>query len=99
MWKAIGEDAEELGFKLSKRRSRRIGPEMITDLDFADDIALIASEIQHAQELLTRLESESDKVGLHLNAGKTEVMMVNQETPTNIAARGGEKIKVVNHFK
>ena len=45
-----------VGFKLRKGRSRRIGPKIVTDLDFADDIALVTSEIVHAQELLTLLE-------------------------------------------
>ena len=36
---AIESHEEELSFHLLKRRSRRIGPDIITDLDFADDIA------------------------------------------------------------
>ena len=47
---------EELGFQLDKRQSRRIGPEVLTDLDFADDIALLSGEVQQAQELLSRVE-------------------------------------------
>ena len=31
-----------LGFTISPRRSRRVGPVNITDLDFADDIALLS---------------------------------------------------------
>ena len=31
---------EGLGFTINHRRSRRVGPLIITDLDFADDIAL-----------------------------------------------------------
>ena len=40
---------EKLGFHLKKRQSRRIGPVCVTDLDFADDIALVSNEIEQAQ--------------------------------------------------
>ena len=42
---------EDLGFHLEKRKSRRVGPEVITDFDFADYIALLSEDIQQAQEL------------------------------------------------
>ena len=48
------ENEEALAFHLVKRRSRRIGPEVVTDLDFADDIALLSEEIHQAQDLLLR---------------------------------------------
>ena len=52
MRKAIGDREEELGFQLQRRRSRRVHPVVITDLDFADDIALLSQQIEQAQELL-----------------------------------------------
>ena len=42
----------------------------ITDLRFADDIALLSEEIAQAQELLSRVEMEASKIGLHINAKK-----------------------------
>ena len=62
---------EELGFTTSRRKSRRIGPEVVTDLDFADDIALISHLTGQAQELL---REESAKLGLRINSKKTKVM-------------------------
>jgi len=47
----IGKDSEKLGFQLRKR-SRGVGTVTITDLDFADDIALITSQIDHIQDFL-----------------------------------------------
>ena len=70
---------EHLGFPLDRQRSRRHHPTIITDTDFADDIALIAEEIANAQELLARLEHKAGQVGLHLNTKKTEVMKFNSE--------------------
>ena len=54
---------EYLGFQLCRRRSRRL-PAVVTDLDFADDLALLTEEIEQAQEILHRLEKEAEMVGL-----------------------------------
>ena len=51
---------EEFGFHLQIRQSQRVPPTIVTDLDFAD-------------EELTRLEQEAGKVGLHCNAKKTDI--------------------------
>ena len=48
--KALQGGEEELGFCLKKRQSRRVSPEMITDLDFAGDIALLSEQIQQRPE-------------------------------------------------
>ena len=42
---------EKLGFILNPKRSRRYPAEVITDLDYADDIALIGHEIAQAKKL------------------------------------------------
>ena len=51
---AIEGKEEELGFQLTQKQSRRIGPETVTDFDFADDIALLSEELHQAQQLLQR---------------------------------------------
>ena len=90
---------EHLGLHLDKKRSRRHQPTVITDTDFADDIALIAEDIANAQKLLTSLECEAEKVGLHLNAKKTEMMKYNIEDAQNILAKNGAVIAEVKNFK
>ena len=56
MSQAIGNDALELGFKLNRKRSRRHNPNVITDLYFADDIALVTQDFLHrVQGMLQRL--------------------------------------------
>ena len=96
---AIGESTE-MGFTIHPRKSRRIPSVNITDLCFADDIALLANEIAHAQELLKRIETEASKVGLVINSKKTEVMNFNQdEDNTIIKTINGDNIKTVENFK
>jgi len=65
---------EELGFTITPKKSRRTPAVTLTDLDFADDMCLLSTEMDQAQHLLARNEMECEKVGLELNAKKTEVM-------------------------
>ena len=99
MREAIGNKEEDLGFQLERRKSRRIPPIAVTDLDFADDIALVAQEIEAAQEILLRVETEACKVGLHLNAKTTEVQSYNFNTPMQIKCFNGTILKEVDNFK
>ena len=68
---------EELGYQIRRRQSKRIPPECITDLDFADDIMLISEQIKQAQTLLDRVESETADFGLMANPKKIKVMTFN----------------------
>ncbi len=77
MRSAIDGREEQLGFTINPRRSRRVGPLMVTDLDFADDIALVSDTASKAQELLDRVETAAMRVGLHMNAKKTKCMIFN----------------------
>ena len=99
MRQTVGDIESELGFEIERRRSRRHPSTAISDLDFADDIALLSEEIDQAQQLLERLEQQSAKVGLHLNDKKTKVMAYNQVAPVDIFTKKGEKLEVVKNFK
>ena len=57
MRKAVNGDDKKLGLTLEQRKRRRIGLKNITDIDFADDIALLSEDIRTATELLHRVES------------------------------------------
>ena len=99
MRKAITGKEEELGFQLARRQSRRIGPRVLTDLDFADDIALLSEEVHQAQELLNRVEKSVASVGLKMNAKKTKYMAYNQKQTFNIKTADGTSLEEVNDFK
>ena len=53
---------EHLGFTLAPRRSRRHPAKTITDLDYADDIAVLSDCMKDAQELLCQLETATPEV-------------------------------------
>ena len=83
------DDKEELGFILNPKRSRRYAAEVITDLDYADDIALIFHEIAQAKKLLNRVESEAAKKGLYCNAKKTKMMRFNEDNINDLKSISG----------
>ena len=77
MRQAIGNDALELEFKLTRKSSRRHNPNAITDLDFTDDVALVIEELEQTQGFLHRVQENAVKTGLNLNSDKTEFMGFN----------------------
>ena len=62
------------GFKLTKERSRIYPAHTITDVDYADDIALLANTTTLAESLLHSLERAAAGIGLYVNADKTEYL-------------------------
>ena len=49
-----------------QKRSRRHNPVKITDLDFADDIALVTEEMKQSQDFLHHVQPNAAKIGLQL---------------------------------
>ena len=90
---------EDLGFTITPRRSRRHPKEVLTDLDFADDIALLSDDIEQAQELLLRVETECNKVGLGLNGPKTKYLAYNTEGELQLCTRNGTVLELKDDFK
>lgn len=90
---------ELLGFQLNRRRSRRHPATYVTDIDFADDLALLTEEVSQAQELIDRLQKEASAVGLECNAKKTELQVFNHPDPVVVTVQCGRALKVVENFK
>ena len=64
--------AQEYGIVCRQKQNR------LTDLDFADDIAIQAEEENVCQEMTTKLEEQSAQVGLNISREKTKVMGITQ---------------------
>ena len=91
-------------FNLARLRARtKTRRELIRDLLFADDTALVAHELPHIQRIVNSFSEAARKIGLQINTGKTEVMY--QPSPRNPAPLeplitvNGEPLKVVPCFK
>jgi endonuclease/exonuclease/phosphatase family metal-dependent hydrolase len=70
---------------------------MLEDLDFADDIALLSSTMNHLQQKTATLETNAGKVGLKLNEQKCKVMKANSRRDENLQV-GGNDVEEVESF-
>lgn len=83
-----------------ERKSGRQREKYLTDLDYADDVALITGHIRSAQVLLLSFEEAAAKIGLKLNTKKTECMLLNEDSNHPcITSMDGAHIKKVQDFK
>jgi exonuclease III len=70
----------------------------LTDLDFADDIALVEDTWHGMAEITTRVEREAGAVGLRINADKTKLMVVGNMTDKGCIMAGGQLVETVEEF-
>ena len=59
-------------FKLVKERSRRYPAQTISEVDYADDIAILANTPAQAESLLHSSERAAAGMGYHVNVNKKE---------------------------
>ena len=71
---SIGNNSQ-YGLTLTERKSSRF---TITDIDYADDIAITTNNVKEANILLNSLEKTAREIGLHINVAKTEYIAYNQ---------------------
>ena len=86
----------ENGFDPTKKRSRRYPAERITDVDYAEDTAILANTPNQVETLLHSLEQAVAGIGFHVNAHKTEYMYYNQTC--DISTLDGTFLKLVDKF-
>ena len=69
-------------------------PTELEDLEFADDVILVASRIVDMQTKVENLYINGKKTGLKINLGKTVVMKwnVNPEIKIQLEGRGIEEV-------
>ena len=75
------------------------GPHSFSDLDFADDVALLAELIDLLVPALETMASEASSLGLEVNWQKTKVQALGsrEDKPLTITAQGQE-VAVVEEF-
>ena len=81
-------------FVLTHRRSSRHPPIFLPALAYADDVALLCRDPAAAQRVLTRLCNEGQRVGLLVNARKTEVLHIGFANPPVLTLPSGEALAV-----
>ncbi|XP_038055810.1 uncharacterized protein LOC119727814 [Patiria miniata] len=83
------------------RRSSRHPAQYLSDLDYADDISLLADTLLDAESLLHKVGACCKSVGLSLNAKKTKdmYMVINPSSSDDVTALDGSKLDKVDDFK
>ena len=66
---------QNLGCMLTHPKSSRNPTKIVSDVDFAYNIALISATFEKAQLLLDRKETAAEEVGMHINYKNTEHMI------------------------
>jgi hypothetical protein len=69
-----------------------------TDLDYADDICLLAHSTRATQTTLERLSKETAKVGLKINIRKSKEMCIAMKNNNETLHIQGETIETVTQF-
>ena len=78
----------------------RIGGQNVNNVRYADDTVLIADSEDKLQRIIERVDAAGEELGLKINRGKTECMVISKgSAPTCNLSIGNEIIKQVNKFK
>jgi hypothetical protein len=70
----------------------------LTDLDSADDIALMDNKWSGMTELTRRLEAQAEAVGLRINAEKAKLVAVGHMRETQRITAGGKQVESLEEF-
>jgi hypothetical protein len=91
-------DAQLTGYTVQRRRSSRSPAIALPFLAFADDIALLNNNTLESECAVSRLYTSAKKVGLKINAKKTQVMNIGLQSPTPVTLPSGETLVEVTNF-
>jgi len=75
-----------------------LGKEVFTDLDFADDVSLLAEMLQVLVLALTVMQEEASTFGLQINWSKTKILQVPSSTSSSTVQVADGHVKVVDAF-
>jgi len=89
MRKAVDQPGLGIGWKDDKR---------LTDLDFADDIALVSQQAHVCQQMTANLETHSVKLGLHISLEKTKIIQASQAATSEPIYVGQTELECVEQF-
>jgi len=70
----------------------------LTDLDFADDIALVAEQAHVCQQMTAKLATHSVKLGLHISLEKTKIIQASQAATSQPIYLAQTALECVDQF-
>jgi len=78
--------------------SATLGKEVFTDLDFADDVSLLAEMLEVLVLALTVMQEEASTFGLQINWSKTQILQVPSSTSSSTVQVADGHSEVVDAF-
>ncbi len=75
-----------------------MGGHLISNLSYADDIAVVSNSVDGLQKYLDALSYHSSQVGLHINVAKTKCMSITKEPQQLQLKIYGKEIEEVSDF-
>ena len=77
-----------------------VGGELLKDVRFADDQAMVASTEAGLQKLMESLSSKCKEYDMKIHVNKTKVMKISRKQEENLnIIINGQKVEQVSHFK
>ena len=71
----------------------------LTDLDFADDIALLAEDVSKLQQMTTSLGTKVSNIRLRISGEKSKIMHIGLSQPTKPVIVGQSQLEEVDVFQ
>ena len=93
-------DGGSWGYCVRQRSGSRSPSEYVTDLSYADDIALFSTSFEQADSMLTSVSAAAREAGLGINFAKTEVLVVGglaRAEPTRTLSLDGVQLNRVDY--
>jgi len=75
-----------------------LGKEVFTDLDFADDVSLLAEMLEALVLALTVMQEEASTFGLQINWSKTKILQVPSSSSSSTIQVADGHVEVVDAF-
>ena len=75
-----------------------LGKEVFTDLDFADDVSLLAEMLEVLVFVLTVMQEEASTFGLQMNWSKTKILQVSYSSSSSTVQVADGHVEVVDAF-
>jgi len=63
----------------NRDQEMRVGGEIVNNIRYADDTALLAESMEDLQELMEAVDEACSRDGLTINTDKTKLMVVSRE--------------------
>ena len=85
--------------RTARKAGIQVGDELYTDLDYADDVVLLAEQTDTLRSALVEFCQTAEKLGLHLSWQKTKIQNLGSGDPATDITVEGNIVEAVTEFR